>query len=278
MYAAHRGTAFITGATSGIGAAFAEAFGNKGLDLVITGRRQAKIEAIADEIRRKYRVGVEVILAELSDDRHLTSLVEKVSIIKNLEIVVNNAGAGFTMGRNFWEQDLALHETMLKVHTLAIIRLTYTALPIMIANGKGAIINVSSLSGFHPVPGNAMYAGTKAFIKFFTESIHLELGATGVKVQALCPGSTRTDFHWKMGMDPEKVYKDGGLFKAMTAQEVVETSLRYLEKNKPICVPGLNYRFAKFLTSILPQGLLYKMVASMTDEMSKASIEREPSP
>lgn len=272
MHADHRGTAFITGATSGIGAAFAEALGNGGLDLVITGRRRDKIEAVAAEIRGEYGVGVEVILAELSDDGHLASLVEKIGTIRNLAMVVNNAGAGLTASCSFCEQDLAVCETMLRVHTLAVTRLTYAALPVMIANGNGAIINVSSLSGFHPAPGNAMYAGTKAFIRFFTESIHLELGGTGVKVQALCPGFTRTDFHSRMGMDPEKVYKDKGLLKAMTAQDVVEASLRYLERDKPICIPGLNYQLACFLMRVLLRGSLYRMVASRVYEKTTTVI------
>jgi short-subunit dehydrogenase len=264
----------VIGATSGIGAAFAEAFGKKGLDIVMTGRRQEKIEAVADAIRTKHGVGVEVILAELSDDGDLTSLVEELRTIGNLEILVNSAGAGFALNRNYWEQDLAVHETMLRVHNLAVMRLTHAALAIMIENGQGAIINVSSLSAFHPIPGNAMYSATKAFLRFFSESLHIELAGTGVKVQVLCPGFTRTDFHTRMGLDPEQVYKDKGLLKAMTPQEVVEVSLGYLEKNKPVCVPGLNYRFARAMFRVLPRGLVYNMVASTADQMS-ADTHRE---
>jgi hypothetical protein len=261
MRANKRPVAFVTGATSGIGAAFANAFASRGLDLGITGRRQEKIEAVADQIRRKYGVEVEVILAELSDDEHLASLVERLKAINNIEIVVNNAG--FTKSGSFIEQELLLHEAMLKVHALSTVRLTYAALPNMIANGKGAVINVSSLSGFFPIAGNAMYAATKAFIRVLTEALYLELDGTGVKVQALCPGMTRTDFHKKMGLDPKEVYQDKGLLKAMTAQEVVKVSLRYLEKNQPICIPGLNNQFVTSMGRILPRGLLYKMVRSI---------------
>lgn len=264
MRAQREGVAFITGATSGIGAAFAGEFASQGLDLVITGRRREKIQALANEIAGRSGVDVQVLIAELSDDEHLEMVVENVRSIGNLDVLVNNAG--FAQRGRFHELDCAAHKTMLEVHALVTMRLTYAALPTMISNGKGAIINVSSLAAFFPFPGNAMYSATKAFVNYLTEAIHLELRGTGVRVQALCPGLTRTDFHAKMGLDPKEVYQEKGLRKAMTPPEVVEFSLRCLDKDQVICVPGFKNRFTSLLPRILPRSLIHKVILSVRDD------------
>ena len=110
---------------------------------------------------------------------------------------------------------------------------------------------------------NAVYSASKSFVKLFTESIYLELQGTGVKVQALCPGMTRTDFHERMGFDKNIFYKDKGMLKAMTPEEVVGISLQYLEKDKVVCVPGGNNKLSRFLLKVLPQAVIYKMVSLM---------------
>ena len=261
MNSIERKTACITGATSGIGAAFAERFAKQGYDLIITGRRKEKIESLSDTLSKENKINVEVIIAELSDDKKLDLLTEKIKKIKNLEILVNNAG--FAKDIFFHEEDFSTHEVMLKVHNLALIKLCHAVLPNMVSKGKGIIINVSSLLAFTLSPTNAMYSASKSFVKLFTESIYLELQGTGVKVQALCPGMTRTDFHERMGFDKNTFYKDKGMLKAMTPEEVVGISLQYLEKDKVICVPGGNNKLSRFLLKTLPQVMIYKMVSSM---------------
>ena len=264
MCAVLRNVALITGATSGIGEAFAEAFAVRGLDLVITGRRHNELAAVADRLKTEYGGQVEVILGDLSDESHLESLVRRVKAMKNLEVLVNNAGFGTSGG--FMEVDESTHRAMLAVHATATMRLTYAALPGMIARKAGAVINVSSIGGFFPFPGNAMYGGTKAFVRYFTESLYLDLLGTGVRVQALCPGMTRTDFHSKIGLNPGEFYRTGGVMKAMTPREVVEVSLKYLEKNDPVCVPGINNRFTFLLCRFLPRRLLYRIALSTMEE------------
>lgn len=261
MNSIERKAACITGATSGIGAAFAKRFAEQGYDLIITGRRKEKIESLSNALSKENEINVEVIIAELSDDKELDSLAEKIKKTKNLEILVNNAG--FAKQNVFHEEDFSTYEVMLKVHNLALIKLCHAVLPTMVSKGKGIIINVSSLSAFTPFPGNAVYSASKAFVKLFTESIHLELQGTGVRVQALCPGMTRTDFHEKMGFDKNTVYKDKGMMKAMTPEEVVDISLQYLEKDKVLCVPGGNNKVSSFLLKVLPQAVIYKLASSM---------------
>jgi len=261
MNSIERKTACITGATSGIGAAFAKRFAKQGYDLIITGRRKEKIESLSNTLSKENEVNVEVIIAELSDDKELDFLAEKIKKIENLEILVNNAG--FAKQNLFHEEDFSTYEIMLKVHNLALIKLCHVVLPSMISKGKGLIINVSSLSAFTPFPANAVYSASKALVKLFTESIHLELQGTGVRVQALCPGMTRTDFHEKMGFNRNTIYKDKGMMKAMTPEEVVDISLQYLEKDKVLCVPGGNNKVSRFLLKVSPQALIYKFASTM---------------
>jgi len=261
MNSIERKTACITGATSGIGAAFAERFARQGYDLILTGRRKEKIESLSNTLSKENKINVEVIIAELSDDKKLAFLTEKIKKIKNLEILVNNAG--FAKDNFFHREDFSTHEVMLKVHNLALIKLCHAVLPNMVSQGHGKIINVSSLLAFTPSPNNAIYSASKSFVKLFTESIYLELQGTGVKVQALCPGMTKTDFHERMGFDKNTFYKDKGMLKAMTPEEVVAISLKYLEKDKVLCVPGRNNKLSRFLLKVLPQVVIYKMVSLM---------------
>jgi len=252
--------ACITGATSGIGAAFAERFAERGYDLILTGRRLDKIRAAAERIAGRYKVTVDVVPAELSDEKQVDALAARLEALDNLEVLVNNAG--FAQKGRFFEEDFSVHERMLKVHDLATIRLAHAVLPGMIARRRGAVINVSSISAFLPFPKNAMYSATKSLLNIFTEALHFELHGTGVKVQALCPGMTRTDFHERMGLDPGRVYKQRGIMKAMAPEAVVDASLAGLRKNRVILIPGLNNRLMVSLIRILPRRLLVSLTRS----------------
>lgn len=261
IHSIQRKTACITGATSGIGAAFAKRFAVQGYDLIITGRRKEKIESLSNTLSKEYKIDVEVIIAELSNEKEIDLLAKKIKKTQSLEILVNNAG--FAKENFFHKEDFSTSEVMLKVHNLAAIKLCHAVLSNMVSNKKGIIINVASLGAFFPLPINAVYAASKSFMKIFTESIHLELQGTGVKVQALCPGMTRTDFHEKMGFKKNTYYKDKGLLKAMTPEEVVAISLQYLKKDKVLCIPGRYRQLLSFLLRFLPSKVIYKMVSSV---------------
>ncbi len=249
-----KGVAFITGASSGIGAAFARELGRRGFDLVLTGRRRERLEALASVLTHDYGIQVEVVVAELAKDEDLEALAEKVHSQDQLEILINNAGFG-AGGAPFHEQDYTVHQAMLKAHMLATVRLTYAALPVLIARGRGAIINVSSVAAFFPLPYHTMYTATKEFIRIFSESLAIELRATGVRVQALCPGFTRTDFHARLGFDPDRFYQTSGPLRAMSAEEVVQASLRCLARGKVICVPGTTNWIVSHLPCLIPRPL-----------------------
>ncbi len=253
-----RKTALITGATSGIGAAFAEEFARRGYDLIITGRRKEKINKLADEMSRKYNINVEVIIIELSNKQEVEKLVEKVKN-QNIDVLINNAGFGIKS--SYYESNFEKWERMLDVHVTCPMKLVHAVLPNMKERGSGTIINVSSLSALLFIPENCIYSATKSFLKVFTETLHLELRGAGIRVQALCPGFTKSDFHEKMGMDKSRQVNKG-LMKWQTPQEVVDISLKYLEKDKIICVPGFSTRAMVFLLSLLPRSVYNKIVSN----------------
>lgn len=248
--------ACITGATSGIGASFAKKLALQGYNLLITGRRKGKIQSLAQNLTKDYAVKVKTFLVELSDKQALTSFISTIQKMDNLEILINNAGFG--KKGLFHIQDFRIQEQMIKVHCLAPMQLTHAVLPQMVNKGRGAVINVSSTSAFSPFPSNAIYSASKDFLINFSESIYLELRGTGVKIQALCPGITRTEFHQRMGLDQNRVYKKRGLWKALDPDKVVDISLGCLKKEKVICVPGLNNKIIRNLTKILPRWILYR--------------------
>jgi short-subunit dehydrogenase len=248
--------ALITGATSGIGAAFAKRLAHDGYDLIITGRRKEKINALANELSKAYSVNVDIINIELSDIVELEALIERISNL-HIDILINNAGFG--TNSYFWEEDFRIQEEMVQVQIICPMRLIHAVLPNMISRGNGAIINVSSVGAFLSIPKNTVYLGTKAFLRAFTESLHLELMGTGVKVQVICPGLTRTDFHEKMGMaKAEQVNR--GLVRWRSPDEIVDISLKGLGKNEVVCIPGWSTRIRILLLSILPDRIYYGLI------------------
>jgi short-subunit dehydrogenase len=250
-----RRLALITGASSGIGEAFARRLAEQGYDLIITGRREERLKALADELSRAHGVAVEAIVADLADPEGIEVLARRIGSAVDLELLINNAGFGSS--RRFHEADLKGQEAMVRVHILATMALTYAAIPNMIRRGSGAIINVSSLAGFAPLPGNATYSGTKAFLSAFSEALSLELARTGVKVQALCPGFTKTEFHSRLGLDTASL-RSRGLIRWMTAEEVATASLDCLAKGRVICIPGWGNKALFHLLRFVPRRLYYK--------------------
>lgn len=256
-----RRTALITGATSGIGAAFARRLAADGYDLIVTGRREAKLRAEAERIAEQHEVDVRVVIAELGDPADQDALADVVRDTETLELLVNNAGFG---ARNpYSAEPFATHERMLNVHVLAPMKLIHAALPRMIDRGRGAIVNVSSTAAFIPYPGNAMYSATKAMLTNLSETLHLELRGTGVRVQALCPGVTRTDFHEKLGMTPDEAYASSGIRRSLTAEQVVDASLAALARDRPVCVPGGYNFFRVMVVRKLPRAWVHRIVLAL---------------
>ncbi|MGM0675489.1 MAG: SDR family NAD(P)-dependent oxidoreductase, partial [Spirochaetota bacterium] len=248
----------ITGATSGIGRSYAEAFAARGYDLLLTGRRAEQLNGLCAELEQRYRIHAHRRFLELTDRGALERFVQEVAALSQPAVLINNAGFGRSSA--FGEDDVDAQTGMVTVHVEATLRLTHAVIPRMVARRAGWIINVSSLASYLPVPRGAVYVSTKAFVTSFTESIALELAPHGIRCQALLPGFTRTDFH----RDPQYGHLDRrnrGLIRWMEAAEVVDVSIRSIERNRRLlCVPGFSNRVLFFIARHIPRPLLHYLV------------------
>jgi short-subunit dehydrogenase len=247
-------TALVTGASSGIGLVFCRQLAERGHRLVLVARRADRLEAIAKQLEQEHGIETEVFPADLTRPEELASVEARLASEPTLELLVNNAGFG-TVGR-FVELDPDAEESEIKLNTLALVRLTRAALPGMVERGRGGIINVSSMASFSPSPFMATYAATKAFVTAFTEGLHEELRGSGVKVQALCPGFTRTEFQDVAGVEqssiPDLAWQE--------PDDVVSASLAGLERGTVVVVPGRANQATAALASTLPRSLTRRIL------------------
>jgi len=228
--------ALVTGASSGIGAAFVHELASRGYDLILVARHFTRLENLAERISRERGVRAEPLAADLSVAEEAQRVAAIVSETPDLEMLVN--AAGFGIEGTFASVDLDPQVDMIRLHLEAAVRLTHAALPAMLARGTGDIIGVASLGAFAPLPGFSMYAATKAGLVGFYESLALEIEATGVSVQVLCPGFTRTEFQERQGADLSMVPS----FLWMTPEQVVRESLKHLGGRRTVCIPGFANR------------------------------------
>jgi short-subunit dehydrogenase len=237
----------VTGASSGIGAAFARRLAAEGSALVLVARDAARLATSAAELRARYGVPVDVLAADLGTDAGCGTVEERLrDAAAPVDLLINNAGMG-VHGR-FWEVPLARQDLMLRLHCQVVLRLTHTVLPGMIARGRGDVINIASVAGF-AATGRGAYGASKAWAIAFSEAVGSELAGTGVRVSALCPGLTHTEFHDRAGIDMSRVPEPLWL----SADEVVAAGLRDHRRGKTISVPGAQYKTIVALTRIVPR-------------------------
>ena len=229
--------ALVTGASSGLGEAFARRLAADGWDLVITARRGGRLAALAGQLTAGHGVRVQTCAADLTDPRDLGDLERIIATVRP-HLLVNNAGfAGY---REFCAVGPQVVSELIGVHVLAVSRLTRAAIPAMMARGSGAIINVASLLAFsgplppEPLPCRAVYAGAKAFQVAFTQALAGELAGTGVQVQVCCPGLIDTEFHALAGRDLA-----GTPFPVLQPDQVAGAALAGLRLGEIVCIPGL---------------------------------------
>lgn len=245
----------ITGASSGIGAAFARKLAAEH-DLLLIARRKDRLEQLATELSSRRQSQVDVMQADLAEEQDLAAVSERIRFEERLVLLVNNAGFG-TNGR-FWEAPLDTQEKMHRLHVMATVRLTHAALRNLVPRDTGGIINVASVSAFIRSPGATSYSATKSWMTAFTEGLHLELRGlpSNVAVQALCPGFTYSEFHDVLGVDR---YKRASRSLWMTADEVVGASLEGLRRRKLFVIPGWRYRLLTAFFSKIPAGLRVRL-------------------
>lgn len=264
-----RPRALITGASSGIGAAFAERLAAKRYHLVLVARRTERLDELAARLRQEHGIEVEVITADLTETADLLRVEARAAAEPKIDLLVNNAGVG-SHGA-FATLDPDREEREIRLNVVALVRLTRAALPGMIERGRGGIINVASVAGFLPGPFSATYGATKAYVISFSEALYEELRGTGVRVQALAPGFTKTEFQDAASVSkstiPDAVWS--------SAEAVVEQSLRGLNQDKAIVVPDIQYKVVSFAVNTLPRGFVRRVWGSINRRRDK---REEPVP
>jgi len=241
-----RRLALVTGASSGIGAAFAERLARDAYDLVLVARRRDRLEALAKRLAGAHGRRADVLAADLCAADGVRTVEARIAAEPALELVVNNAGFG-TSGA-FADLDRDGEEEEVRLNVLALVRLTHAAIAAMTPRGHGTVINVSSLAGFQPAPFNATYAATKAFVNCFTQGVAEELRGTGVRLQLLCPGFTRTEFQEVAGVRTADVPD----FAWMSAEAVVDASLDGVRKGDLLVIPGAGNKVMGAVMRALP--------------------------
>jgi short-subunit dehydrogenase len=227
-----RPLALVTGASSGIGAVYAEQLAQKGYDLILTARRQERLEGIKADLETRFGAHTEVVTADLGTTDGVNAVLEHVRT-KPLELLVSNAGfAHYAPVVQTPESEL---EDMILLNIMALVKLTRGALPGMLERKRGAIIQVASGLAFLPGATRATYSGTKAFVVNFTRALAEEVKDSGVRVQVLVPALIRTEFHERSGTDLSRFPAD----MVMDPRDLVMASLKGLERDEVVCIPAL---------------------------------------
>lgn len=247
-----RGTAVVTGASTGMGALYAGRLARMGYDLIIVARNHNRLNQLAEHITTDSGRSVEVVAADLSEAAQLESLAQKLQQDASITLLVNNAGVG--THTPLLQSDAQQMSAMINLNVTALTRLTYAVVPGFAARGHGAIINIASIVSVAPELLNGVYGGSKAFVLAFTQSLHHELADQGIQVQAVLPGATATPF-WDNGglpvsqLDPKIV---------MSAQQMVDAALTGFARGELITIPSLQdealwTRYEQARQALIPQ-------------------------
>ncbi|MEU4227943.1 SDR family oxidoreductase [Nonomuraea sp. NPDC026600] len=238
-------TALITGATAGIGAAFARRLAADGFSLVLVARDEARLREVAGQLKLRYGVSVEPLPADLATDDGLARVEGRLR--DGVDLLVNNAGFGHP--GKFLEVSVEDETRMLKLHCEAVLRLTLAVLPGMRERDRGAVINVASVAAFFT---RGTYSASKAWVVNFSESTASEVAGPRIKVMALCPGFVRTEFHARASMDASQI--PGFLW--LKADNVVNTAMRDLAMGKWVSIPDVRYKVIVAIGRLIPRRLV----------------------
>lgn len=248
-------TALVTGATAGIGAAYAELLAKAGFDLVLVARDLPRLNTVANNLKKSYKIKVETIKADLTKPMQLANVEKRLAnAAKPIEVLINNAGFGIK--DSFLDSDLKREQELLDVLVTAPMRLTHAVLPLMVKRNSGIVVNVSSIASW--IAGGT-YSSAKSYLTVFSEYLNNELKGTKVKVSALCPGFTRTEFHQRGKM------RMTGLpnFMWLDANKLVAKSWSDAQKNKAVSVPGFQYKTLAIIAQYAPRPLVRKIGISV---------------
>lgn len=245
-----RPVAAITGASSGFGKIYADKLAARGMDLLLVARRENMLRELADELESKYNIVVETLPADLSIAGDLKRVEQRLESVSNLQFLVNSAGFGAS--QIFPYVNIETETNMVLVHCLATMRLCRAALVPMTAKKYGRIINIASAAGFLAGTGCADYCSTKAYLITFSKCLHCDVRRNNIRVQALCPGFVRTSFHDSATMQTSTIPQTVPWWLWISAEKVVKTSLKTIEKNwfyKVVCIPTVLYKLVAYFGS-----------------------------
>ncbi|MFL5713890.1 MAG: SDR family NAD(P)-dependent oxidoreductase [Chloroflexota bacterium] len=247
-------TSLITGASAGIGAAFARRLAAEGSDLVLVARDADRMRAAGSQLAERFGVAAEVLPADLATEQGCASVEARLrDTDRPVDMLVNNAGFG--LAGHFWELPVGDEERLLRVNVWSVMRLTHAALSAMVARGSGDVVNVSSVAGLLPGGRGATYSASKAWVTAFTQGLALDLVGTGVRVSAVCPGFTVTEFHERAGMDVSRI--PGPLW--LRADDVVAAALRDHRRGETVSIPGARYRMLVTASRLAPRRLVRRV-------------------
>jgi short-subunit dehydrogenase len=257
-------SALVTGATAGIGAAFARRLARDGYDLVVVARDAERLKRIANELSTAHTVSVDPLVADLATAAGQEVVAARIEAAP-LDLLVNNAGIG--LKERFPLSTLAEERRLLGVNVEAVMRLTLAALPAMMDRRRGAVLNVSSVAGFAPTSPGSTYPASKAWVTSFSESVAESVAPSGVRVMALCPGFVRTEFHDRAEIDVSQT--PSWLF--LDADWLVSSALRDLSRGKVVSVPSVKYKVAVFAMRHLPRSLLRRVARDTRGRIGRDS-------
>ena len=254
-------TALITGASGGLGEAFAEALAERGSHLVLVGRSEDKLQSLARRLERHSNITTTVLTADLADSTEVDQLISNLKTKRiDVDLLINNAGFG--VFQRFLETPLQRQMEEIDVNVRAVVALTHALAPAMVARRKGGVINISSSAGFQPLAGANVYAASKSFVLLFSEALAQELVATGVRVLAVCPGPIATGFF--ADKKPDLARNDMDNPKA-----IVEEVLRAFDRGKRVLVPGkLSVRLGAFSARVFPRAVMAQVGESVVRKLN----------
>ncbi|MFT4134832.1 MAG: SDR family oxidoreductase [Labrys sp. (in: a-proteobacteria)] len=234
MSATSKGTVLITGASSGIGAVYADRLAHRGYDLILVARSEDKLKALADRLGRTTGREVRILAADLNAKEGLAAVEAVLKSDKSITGLVNNAGFG--SAAPLLQASVEKMEEMISLNVTALTRLTYAAVPGLVERGGGTIVNIASIVAIAPELLNGVYGGSKAYVLAFSQSLHHELADKNIRVQAVLPGATATDFWNVLGVPVEQLPESVGV---MSAENMVDAALAGLNQGELATIPAL---------------------------------------